>query len=315
MIAPLGLAAFALVVNSVGSRWLGRASWVDRAPALGIVVWQVLTASVLMSVSLAGLALALPLLPGTASLATLLEACSAALQNHYRTPGGLGMSVAGAVLVVGVVGRIVYCLVAEGRTIRGARSKQRQGLALSAHRDDAWDISVVDHATPAIYCLPGRRSGVIVTTGARATLDDDQLRAVIAHERAHLHGRHDLVLGLSGALVRAIPRLACLRIGDSELTRLVEMRADDVALRTNDRITLARALVNLAQGHTPAGALGANGAALSRLHRLTRPPRPIGWMAHGLAAVVGLTLLAIPVLILAEPAAIVAMMHYCPLDI
>lgn len=315
MIAPTGLAFFALLVNSVGSRWLRRAMWVDRAPALGIAVWQVLTASVLMAVGLAGLALALPLLPGTASLASLLEACTSALQNHYETPGGVGLSVAGALLTMGIVGRVLYCLTADIRVIRRARVAQRQSLALSARRDEEWDISVVDHPTPAVYCVPGRPAGVVVTTGARATLDDDQLRAVIAHEHAHLHGRHDLVLALAGTLYRAIPRLACVRIGHSELARLVEMRADDIALRTNDRITLARALVNLAQGHTPAGALGASGAALVRLQRLTKPPRPVGWAAHILAAAAATVLLAIPVLLVAEPAAVVAMMHYCPINI
>lgn len=315
MIAPTGLALFALVVNSVGSRWLRRALWVDRAPALGIAAWQVMTASVLMAASLAGFALALPLLPGTASLASLLEACSSVLQNHYKTPGGVGFSVAGAVLTMGIVGRVVYCFAVDIRAIGRARATQRQSLALSARRDEEWDISVVDHPTPAVYCVPGRPAGVVVTTGARATLDDDQLRAVIAHEHAHLDGRHDLVLALAGALHRSIPRLACVRIGHSELARLVEMRADDIALRTNDRIMLARALVNLAQGHTPAGALGASGAALLRLQRLTKPPRPIGWTAYVLAVSVATVLFAVPMLIVAEPAVVVAMMHYCPIDI
>lgn len=314
MTAPAALAVFALLVNSLGSRWLRSARWVDRAPALGIAVWQALTASVLLSAGLAGLALALPLLPGTSSLASLLEACSSALRNQYQTPGGVGLSIAGVVLAVGIVGRVAYCTAVAIHTIGRARMTQNQNLALSARRDTTWNISVVEHPTPAVYCIPGRTAGVVVTTGARATLDDDQLRAVIAHERAHLRGRHDLVLAFAGALHRAIPRLACVRIGHSELARLVEMRADDIALRTNDRITLAHALVNLSQGHTPTGALGAGGAALARLQRLTEPPRPVGRIVYLLAATATTVLLAVPLLIVSEPAAVAAMMHYCPID-
>jgi len=315
MIAPAALAIFAVLVNSLGARWLRRARWVDRAPALGIIVWQALTASVLFAFSLAGLALALPLLPGTTSLATLIEACSSALRNQYQTPGGTGISIAGFVLTIGIGARVGYCAVAAMCTIRRNRKAQNQNLALTAERDTTWKISVVDHPTPAVYCIPGRTAGVVVTTGAQATLNDGQLGAVIAHERAHLRGRHDLVLACAEVLHRAFPRLACARIGHSELARLVEMRADDIALRSCDRITLAWALVNLSAGPAPAGALGASGAALARLHRLTKAPRPVGWMTYFLATTATTVLLVVPLLIVSEPAAVVAMMHYCPIDI
>ncbi|CAN5120830.1 M56 family metallopeptidase [soil metagenome] len=315
MTAPIGLVLFAVAINCVGSRWLRAAHWVDRAPALGIAVWQVLMASVLMALGLAGLAVALPLSPGTARLSSLLEACSSVLKDHYTTPGGIGFSVFGAVVTIVALSRILYCSGVEIRTIKRGRGYQRRCLSLSAFRDEEWDFLVLDHSTPAVYCVPGLPSGVVVTSGARAKLSDEQLRAVVAHEHAHLDEHHDVVLASVGALYRALPHLACVKFGHLEMTRLVEMRADDIALRASDRITLARALVNLAQGDTPAGALGAGGAALARLHRLMKPRRPISWGARLLAGSAAVALLVIPMMLVAEPAAVVAMMHYCPIDI
>jgi hypothetical protein len=56
---------------------------------------------------------------------------------------------------------------------------------------------------PRRYCVPSLRHRVVLTTGAVAALEPRQLRAVIAHERAHLWGRHDLVI--AGALALTGP--------------------------------------------------------------------------------------------------------------
>jgi Zn-dependent protease with chaperone function len=315
VITPLALGTFALLANSIGSRLLDGARWTRRAPGLGIIAWQVLTASVLLAIMLAGLTLALPSLPVAEGVASLIDACASALRQEYRTPGGLGPSVAGAILALGLAGRVVYSVASGLRTTRRDRLAQHRDISLAGRYDDAWRVSIVDHAAPAVYCIPGWRSKIIFTNSAFATLDDEQMRAVIAHERAHLRGRHDLVLALAGALRRAVPRLACTRIGHAELARLVEMRADDVALRTTDRLVMARALVTLADGPLPAGGLGAGGSARARLHRLVNPPRSIGWLGRLLVAAAAITLLLLPMAIAAEPAAAAAVMNVCPIDI
>ena len=43
---------------------------------------------------------------------------------------------------------------------------------------------------PAAYCVSGRPPAIVVTTAALGALDDRQLDAVVAHERAHLAGHH-----------------------------------------------------------------------------------------------------------------------------
>jgi Zn-dependent protease with chaperone function len=49
-----------------------------------------------------------------------------------------------------------------------------------------------------LYCVPGRLPTIVVTTGALAVLEPEQLAAVLAHERAHLAGRHHLLLAVTG---------------------------------------------------------------------------------------------------------------------
>ena len=69
------------------------------------------------------------------------------------------------------------------------------------------DVRVLDHEVPLAYCLPGRRtSRVVVSAGTLGLLAGDEVDAVLAHERAHLRARHDLVLEAFDVLHRAFPR-------------------------------------------------------------------------------------------------------------
>ncbi|MFI6048194.1 M48 family metalloprotease [Nocardia sp. NPDC051321] len=69
----------------------------------------------------------------------------------------------------------------------------------------------MDAPEPAAYCVAGRPHTIIVTTAALGALDAAQLDAVIAHEHAHLAGRHPQLLTLIRALATTLPRLALTR--------------------------------------------------------------------------------------------------------
>ena len=62
MTTPVLLITFALLAILAGPLLEGR-GWVDRSPRVGILVWQALTASIVVSVILAGVSLALPVMP------------------------------------------------------------------------------------------------------------------------------------------------------------------------------------------------------------------------------------------------------------
>ena len=313
MTAPLILLGYALVVGTAGARWLQHLKWPQRSPGLGILVWQALSGSVVLSVVLAGTALALPALPVTADLADLLHACALAVQAHYATPGGAAVAVAGATLATAVIGRLAYCMVAGWSVTRRLQTVQRGGLALVARRHVATGAMVLQHHTPAVYCMPGRGGEVVLTTAALDALNGPEVAAVFAHERAHMRRRHDIVLVAASALRAAFPFIPLFGIAKVQSQRLVEMHADDVASRSSDRRVLATALVRLAGATHPAGTLGAGGdCALARVRRLTNPVESLGMARSVLAVTAAVAVVVMPLLIGAAPAVAAAAMDYCP---
>lgn len=91
-------------------------------------------------------------------------------------------------------------------------------------------------------CLPGRRR-IALTTGALACLDNGQVDAVLAHERAHLSELHHLILALAVALEHAFPAIRFFAVAARQITYLTEVAADDAAARRALRLTLAAALL------------------------------------------------------------------------
>src|SRR5439155_955967 len=94
-------------------------------------------------------------------------------------------------------------------TVLLARRRHRVLLSLLAHGDPKVPGAlVVDSPAAAAYCVPGLRSRIVISAGALALLDAAELAAVLAHERAHVRARHDLVLPLvwsTAAVLVAIP--------------------------------------------------------------------------------------------------------------
>lgn len=312
MIVALILLGYAVVLALAGPWLLMRSGWTDRAPRLGIIAWQSLTAAAVGAVVLAGLALVLPTVRVSAGLADLLRACVMALRAQYATPGGAATGATGAVLALVVLGRCGLCVISALRTASRGRAQHREVLALAGRLRPEIGAVVLCDAEPAVYCLPGRGKRIVVTAGALELLDDEQLAAVLAHERAHLDQRHDLVIAWALGLARAFPRIGLFAGGLSESRRLVELLADDVATRSSDRLTLAEALLNLAGRRTPAAALGVGGGAAARVQRLIAPSRPLGHLRSAGTTLGVIALFAGPVIALATPAAAAIGMNYCP---
>ncbi len=114
-------------------------------------------------------------------------------------------------------------------------------------------------AEPLAYCLPGVRSRVVLSEGTLSALTDTELVAILSHERAHLRARHDLVLEAFVAVHTAFPRFVRSGSALNAVRLLVELLADDAAVRTAGPAPLARALVACASARTPTGALAAGG--------------------------------------------------------
>jgi hypothetical protein len=314
MMAPLALSLLALLLATVGSRWLQLAQWPERSPRLGILAWQVAATSTLLSVVLAGLALAAPTLPATVDLAEFLHVCALALEEQYSTPGGAVTGLAGVGLALAVFARMSWCFLAAAAATRRCRQDQRESLRLVARRDAERGVLVVEHGTPAVYCLPGQRGEVVATSAALRTLNPEQTAVVLSHERVHLRARHDLLLAVAEAACRAFPKVPVFDRARHELSRLVEMHADDVAAGGEARLTLAAAVVNLAGEPTPTGTLGAGSESVqARVVRLLREPRPLGRAVVAITWVGLVATVAAPLVVVATPAALAAAADLCPL--
>lgn len=313
MTAPGVLLALAGLLALFGGRLLGAASWPMRAPRLGVLAWQALTLAVVLSVVLAGLALALPSLPLTADLASLLDACAVALKLHYSTPGGASAALVGAVIAVAVVVRTVASFAAELVALRQARDRHRRSLRLVSGEPGDGSLVVVEDERAAAYCVPGRQPSIVLTRGALTCLEPDELAVVLEHERAHLRGRHDVAVVAAIAACRAFPFVPLFRVAPDKIRALLEMHADDAAARGEDRPILASAMVRLAEGASPRGALAVGAdAVVTRVHRLLEPANPLGTVRMVLTAGVIVGLAVMPVGVAVAPGVEAVLMHYCP---
>jgi beta-lactamase regulating signal transducer with metallopeptidase domain len=189
--------------------------------------------------------------------------------------GRLAFLLAGAALLT----LLCWVLLAASATVLRARRRHRILLSLLAHGDPKVPGAlVVDSPAAAAYCVPGLRSRIVVSAGTLALLDAAELAAVLAHERAHLRARHDLVLLPFSALRQAFPHSRLVRQAHTEVALLVEMLADDRALRHRPARELATALLRVGAsgaGQAPSGALAAitapEGETVARVCRLLTP--------------------------------------------
>lgn len=288
---------------------LASARWPYRSPAAAILLWQ-----------------ALGLSWGLAAVGTL--AGVAAVHDRYGVAGGalsgaadavrhaaLGFGVSAIFAVarlcflaaaVALLTLLCWVLVAASAAVLLARRKHRTLLSLLAHGDPKVPGAlVVDHPAAAAYCVPGLRSRIVISAGTLDLLDQAELAAVLAHERAHLRARHDLVLLPFGALVRAFPRSRLVRKAHVTVALLVEMLADDHALRHRPARELATALLRVGvsgAAHTPSGALaavtGADGDVAARVARLLAPNPRLPLPAQALICAAAALLVAVPVSLL-----------------
>ena len=76
---------------------------------------------------------------------------------------------------------------------------------------------------------------VVLSRGTLSALSAPELAAILGHERAHLRARHDLVLEAFIAVHTAFPRVVRSGSALRAVRLLVELLADDAAVRAAKR--------------------------------------------------------------------------------
>jgi Zn-dependent protease with chaperone function len=283
-------------------RLLARAGWPERAPRPALVLWQAIGLAAGLAAIGAGVVY------GVAPLGDSMPAGLWALAVHGwhgRPFAGLGAGrvvalLAAAALALRLLGVLVL---STARTLRERRRHRALVDLVGTPWPDLGGARVLDHPDAVAYCLPGLRSRVVLSAGVLTLLDADELAAVLAHERAHLAERHDLVVLPFVAWGAALPFVRGVRRAQAAVAGLVEMVADDRARAVADPAALAAAIARLGYAGAPRGALSATGSAvLTRVARLLDPPPPVPvWLpAAALAAAALLVLL--PTALLLAPA-------------
>jgi Zn-dependent protease with chaperone function len=301
------LLLYAACFGTLGSRMLGRARWTDRAPLTAIVAYLAAAWSVVAALGLAGLTLAVHATALSGGLSHLIGACVLRLRDTYATPGGAAVAGIGLALAVAVAASTAATAVTHLRGVRRQALLHAQAARLVGRPEPALGAMLVDHEQPAAYCVAGPHPTVILTTGALQALDSAQVGAVVAHERAHLACHHHRLLAMARIGRQMLPFVPLLRDTEAQITRLVEMHADDEATKAHDARTLATALVVLASAASPAPALAAAATdAVQRIQRLLGPAEPLGQVRRQLLRA-GVAALALAPVLLALIPAVVAL--------
>jgi Zn-dependent protease with chaperone function len=295
-VSALAFTIVALVLSGPVPAMLARATWPTRAPRAAIVLWQSIALAAVLSAFSAGIAIASWLfVPGpdgrpTATITSEIEALGWPLWAAY-------VIVFAVTLVIGA--RLTYAIVQVAIATRRRRAHHRMVVDLVG-KSQGNHLRILDVAQPLAYCLPGVRSRVVVSEGALNALGDNEMAAILTHERAHLRARHDLVLEMFTAVHAAFPRFVRSANALHAVRLLIELLADDAAVRAAGPTPLARALVACASGRTPSGALAAGGpTTVLRVRRLGGRPnsRVLAATAYLAAAAV----LVVPTVALAVP--------------
>jgi Zn-dependent protease with chaperone function len=304
-------AAVLLGVVALALAWpvpvaLSRAAWPSRSPATALALWQGIALG-------GGLAMIGSLLVFGAAPAGSIAGAARDLLPVFVAgpiPDGYGVvNLAALTLAVGLAVHLALNLVATA--VRAERARRRQHRLVDLLAEPGGDPSaprVLSHPVPVAYCVPGIRTATVITEGLVELLDADELRAVVAHERAHLDQFHHLVLLAFRAWHGALPWFPIANRAERAVALLTELLADDGARRLTGDQPLRRALVLVGSAGEPGAYADAGGVnpdagmleqRLERLepgrHPLTPGARMASWVATG-------AIVATPVVVLAAVA-------------
>lgn len=265
-------------------------------PISEVVLWQAVGLS--GGLSLIGAALAFAVAPGSTSLPEgIIELLRG--ESHAQ------LSVmAWICLIIGLllIGRLLGCLALTFYSARKTRIRHDEILHLLSEPSATYpDTRIITTDEAVAYCLPqGPRKGTaVLSTGLLEVLSEDERTAVIAHERAHLDFRHDVLVIPFAAWHRALPFFSATAIGLNSVNRLIELMADDQAREHVNPAILSRAV------HSAAAISPEYRGDLSeqRIRRLSHPLDSTRIPVRMTSIVLAAVLLLVPTTLILYPAA------------
>ncbi len=204
--------------------------------APGLATWLLTVSSVVLAAA-SGAAL------GVLVIAGALHVPEVAALGHVSLRALRDGDPAGSVPVAVVAGLALTAAVAAALRAAWRRARALVAACHAAACLPAGQPAVIEDEMADAFAVPGltgRQGRVIVSTGMLAVLDNAQRRALLAHERAHLAGRHHLFLAAAHLAAAANP---LLRPVERAVAYTVERWADERAAEiTGDRRMTALAV-------------------------------------------------------------------------
>ncbi|MEU9619541.1 MULTISPECIES: M56 family metallopeptidase [unclassified Streptomyces] len=181
------------------------------------------------------LALALLVVPG----ATRFPAVSAL--GELVRPLSDAVPAVAVPLAAAALALLAGCAAAVARAAHRHWAELHRSARPPAYAAD--ELTVLRDSRPDAYALPGRPGTpgrIVVTTGMLRALDAAERDALLAHERAHLSGRHHLFIAAAEMAALCHPALRSLR---APMGYALERCADEAAASAvGDRRIAARAI-------------------------------------------------------------------------
>ncbi|UYQ60620.1 M56 family metallopeptidase [Streptomyces peucetius] len=300
MNAAPALIGYMAAVGVAAPRLMLRSTWPHRAPAPAAAVWQALALSFAVAAALLAYNLATPTEHLHAGFIGVLHACGLHAGAGSPDPGTAEQLA--VVLPAAVMLALASSFVFHALRARRARARHRETLDMVGCHSDDLQATVLTYGAPAAYCLPGRRPRIVVSDTAVRMLSPEQLQAVLEHERAHVAGRHHLALAAVQAFASVFGRLPLARHAKEQTALLLEMIADDRAVRSQSHDVFASAMYEMAAVRAPRGTFSVGGdSAVIRMRRVLgrhRAPHPV---LRGSAAAVAALVPLLPLLLVCPP--------------
>lgn len=320
--ASYSLAALAVVLAWPAPVLLSGAQWPARSPFTAMILWQAIALA--GGLSMIGAMLVWGLAPlGSNLLSALAGLAEILFDNGSADSLGVWHIFALSAALLLSMHLVFILLLTYVRTGRQRRRHRDLLHMLSSPAPDSPDTVVISHPAPVAYCLPGgARSVTVLSDGLVDLLRPAELEAVLIHEQTHLTQRHHLLLWAFAAWRSALPWLPTSQLAQRAVTELIEMLADDEALKEVDPPTLIGAIAIVASGdpaqlgrdsagrepEAPAKSHGAVSEAETdvvttarRVGRLLDPQPALPRAAQGAVVTAAGLLLAVPTVLLLVP--------------
>jgi Zn-dependent protease with chaperone function len=280
MTIAIALLAGSAIVAFVAPRFLHRLGSAGFDPVVVTVGWLVAIAGVLGTAAAALIVMTVPHQTYGHRLGSLIDSAWWALTRD--APELLAYQGSRILAGVALVAGILWVAVVAVRERRRRSQQVGQQLAVlnvvgsrSASLEPGPLTLWLQSDRPLAFSIAGRPGVVVLTDGLRRRLAPDGVEAVLAHERAHLRGRHHLLVATVETLRTALGFVPLFQLAPAAVREQLELAADLSALVRCGVAAVRTALMTVTAAGTPELALAMARDALDvRLRHLANAADP-----------------------------------------